>query len=163
MAPLTEGYVHGAFNLLDVLCLIEETLGKLYLEYARLFPRYTIFWSELAANEQQHALWLVALVDDYDCGALKVYPGRGNLPEYLQLLNTIDDGLRTAQAAPVTHAQAVRFAAHIDSTYIGQHLQEVFHSDDLVVHHQLDKLLEDSRRHQELLQTMLHQLRTHPA
>jgi rubrerythrin len=161
MAHVTASTLPGAFSLLDLLCLIEETLGKLYLEYARLFPKYAVFWQELAANEQQHAMWLVALVDDFECGALKIAPGRGNVAEYHQLLNTIDDGLRTAQHAPMTHAQAVRFAAHIDSTYILHYLQEVFRSDDIVVCHQLRKLIADSQRHGELLQTMLNQLRTH--
>ncbi len=145
----------SAFGVLDLLCMIEESISRLYLAYGDRFTEYAGFWHELAEDERKHALYLVNLLDAYERGTLQVQAHRLNLPEYEHILHTVSDALQLTEHGVMSHLQALRFAGHLERTYSEQFPEQVFTTDDPELQRTLTVLADDTRRHRDWLELNL--------
>jgi rubrerythrin len=145
----------SAFGVLDLLCMIEESICRLYLAYGDRFPESAGFWRELADDERRHATYVVNLLHAYEQGTLTAQPHRMDLRQYEHLLHTLSDAMPAAETGLITQIQALRFAVHIERTYAEQFPDKVFETDDPQVQRTLTVLADDTRRHREWLEMSL--------
>jgi hypothetical protein len=136
-----------ASNLIDILATNEEYIGKLYKEYAEVFPIFRDFWVGLAVEEANHAFWLHNLNANTTSSPIFIAEGRFNAFAVQTFMDYLVAELARIQKNAVPLIEALSITSDIEQSLIESKYFEVFKTDSAELQHILTKLRDETIAH----------------
>jgi rubrerythrin len=143
------------FSILELICMIEESMAVLYKQYARCFTEYAEFWEELAGEELVHAELITQMLLEYERGVLVVNVTRQDDTPYHAVLQHLAGLVHQAKSGLTSMREALAHARDLERDYVEQHLIEVFETDHEEMAYVLATLHRDTEHHQQRLEEMI--------
>jgi rubrerythrin len=104
----------------------EQAIGRLYRTYASRFPQHRDFWSRLADEEDQHAMWLRRLLVRVEEGLGCVRADRFDRSAVADSLRRVGQMVEEAAKPEFSSADALRTALAVEETLLEAEYFEVF-------------------------------------
>ena len=136
-----------ASNLIDKLAANEEYVGRLYKEYAEIFPILREFWIGLALEEANHASWLKKLNASISSGSIFIAEGRFNIFAIQTFMDYLVAELARVQKNGVSLIEALSITSDIEQSLIESKYFEVFKTDSAEIQHILKKIRDETLAH----------------
>ena len=133
--------------VLDKLVSNEESVAKLYREYADAFPILREFWSSLASEEIDHASSIRSLGSHI--GTLTVFmdEGRFNAIAIQTFTDYVDRELSRLNQQEIPLIEALSITLYIEQSLIESKFFEVFKTDSAELQGTLTKLRDETLAH----------------
>jgi hypothetical protein len=103
-------------KLLGLLNQQEERLSELYRLYSDKFPERKEFWNELAAEEAQHAKWVISLLNSARKGVIHFDEGRINIHTLNTFVKGIENTIQKTREADASELSAITYALDIEKS-----------------------------------------------
>ena len=116
-------------QILDALIGCESQTAAMYEGFAVLFPDSSLLWSELAAEERQHAKVLEAMHAVLARGNLFQNIGRFEQAKMKALHDLLETVNRKVLTGKTTLAEAVAAAVKVERSFVESHFYKVVLSD----------------------------------
>ena len=133
--------------VVELLAQNEEAISRLYEAYSQRFPDYQDFWSGLAGDEENHAIWLRSLALRAGAGWLEFKEGRFNTAAIQTFSQYLDEELAKAQEPDLPLINALTTAKYIEEALIERNYFEVFEGDSFEAKRTLARLADETERH----------------
>jgi hypothetical protein len=136
-----------ASDLIDKLATNEECVGRLYKEYAEVFPILRDFWIGLAVEEANHASWLKNLTSNTSSTLIFIAEGRFNAFAIQTFMDYLVTELARLRKNEVPLLEALSITSGIEQSLIESKYFEVFKTDSAEAQHILTKLRDETLAH----------------
>ncbi len=133
----------------------EATMGRLYEEYAKLFPEGKEFWEGLAKDEEQHSMWLQSFPDFALVDAAEGRTWRFPLRKIKDMAAEVEVLLTRAKNGDVSHRAALESAVELELGMIEGDYFKLLHATDDDVAEVLAEIESQTRRHHERVKEAL--------
>lgn len=150
-------------DTIEQLAYHEELVSELYKAYARKFPDYRQFWSELADDEIKHAGWIRALRSKTEKGTRITGNDRFRMVPIPLSLRYVGNQLAHAQKEEMALIKALSIALDIEKSMVEKKFFEVLEGDSSELRDVLAALADQTRKHFEELQKAWAEERRPPA
>ena len=136
-----------ASSILDKLASNEESIAKLYREYADAFPVLRSFWSSLASEEVDHASCIKSLGSQI--GTLPVFmdEGRFNAIAIQTFGDYLDRELSRLNEQEIPLIEALSITLYIEQSLIESKFFEVFKTDSAELQRTFAELRDETLAH----------------
>lgn len=136
----------------------EESIGKLYEIYARIFPQLYEFWTLLSREENQHATWIRTLgLQSREESKLFTNERRFNTTAIDTSLDYLRRESEKANKQSITVVEALNVAFYIEQSLLERRWFEIFETDSVELKHLLTKLDNETKKHRAKLKETLEQ------
>jgi len=137
---------------------LESQLAKLYSIYNKKFP-LTKIWPLLIEEEKKHESWLMQIIPKIEDGTIYFYRDEITVENINALIESIENEIDKANTLVIDLKRAVSVALMFEDTALEKNIFSYFDSESPVVELTLDKLIEDTKRHRELLMEAVESLK----
>jgi len=132
-------------DLINTMVLQEETVGRLYSAFERIFLDMPV-WRDLAIAERSHAQWLQALSGNIkDVVVRKSF----NIEAVKTSINYVNE--KIAEAIQMDSKKAVAISLDIEKALLEKNYLDIFLTDSAEIQRIIAKLKEDTMHHANLL------------
>lgn len=142
--------MHAAKNpdrLLKAMIDHERVISRLYSVYAKRFPDYKDFWSNLSREETEHAACLDFLGQKVKDGSGLIVVERFSLAALDASIKYVESLIEKASDADFELINALSLAFHLEEAMIEKDYFEAFEGDSPQVVRVLDLLAAETRKH----------------
>ena len=141
--------------IIEMMSMNEEGIRKLYEAYAEKFPDYRDFWSGLAKEEAEHALWISRLASRGKEGSILINEKRFNTAAIRTFSSYIDREITNAKSLPMSVVSALSVALYIEESIIEHNYFEVFEGDSVEFKKTLSDLASATKKHHDRIKEAL--------
>ena len=132
----------------------ENLIGRLYREYARLFPHHRELWEACAREETAHAQMVLTFHELLKTGEL-TFTGRFNAAALKTSMSYISQQIERAQEGLLAPKEAYSIALSIESGLLENRYFDAFTGDTASFVNLRKTLVEETRRHRDRIQDHL--------
>ncbi|OGD65863.1 hypothetical protein A3F08_00025 [Candidatus Berkelbacteria bacterium RIFCSPHIGHO2_12_FULL_36_9] len=134
-------------KILNLMVENEESIGRLYSEYAEKFSQHSEFWNHIFKEELIHAQWIKALYGKVDSG--KVVFNKNHFPSDIveKTLSFIKQKIEETKKDELPLMTALNIALKIEKGMIENNYFGVFNTDTGRFKKVLDDLAQGTRDH----------------
>ncbi len=144
---IKEKVIESQRKIIDDLAECEVHVGMLYDKYAAIFPAMKTEWSGLATAEKTHADMLKSMHRILDKKSLFFNLGKFGKEATSQLLDFINEAIKSADKPGFTMQDAVNAALKIETSIIDAHFYDIVTSDAPEFKIIADRLTADTKKH----------------
>jgi hypothetical protein len=148
-----------SLDQIEALALHEEAIGKLYQVFANRFPDYKHFWNQLADEEKGHAILVRSFRKLVEDGRASVDEGRFRIKPIEKSLKFIDVYTRNALRDEMTILNALSISHDLESGLLEKKFLDIYDTDDEELQETLNILACETKKHRELVESRLKELR----
>jgi hypothetical protein len=151
MEQSTTGGEYGTDEFFELAAHFERAISALYATFAEEFPEHKDFWERLAADEEQHALWLESfpdLLEATDARPSGLLPSRREMNEGLDF---VEHEALHAASNDIDHSWALKTAGFLEISYSERDFPGFLIGGSDAVRDLLHKILTDEREHIRLI------------
>jgi len=138
-------------DILELLAVNEETIGRLYAAYADRFPEVRALWSSLAAEEKLHAEWVRTLKQKCQEDSLFFPPDRFKSAAIRIFTDYVANEISTAAKIRLTSINALSTAVDIEESLIERQFLAALETDSVELQHLFNNLETATRQHAQKL------------
>ncbi len=142
-------------NIMQMLVEIEETTGRLYEAYGRLFPVHEEFWLGLTVEEADHASAILDLINMYKNGRTSFREDSWMIKDAEKLLAQLKNELEQAEQGQFSFNDALSRALNIEKSLAEHRFYRMFGGGSRESLGILELLDSSSSNHVNALQTEL--------
>jgi hypothetical protein len=146
---------HDKLNMMQTLVKVEETTGRLYEAYGRIFPEHEEFWFGLTMEEADHASAILDLINMYRNGKANFYEDSKLIAVAENLLSQLENELKQAEQGPLSFNDALSRALNIEKSLAEHRFYRMFGGSSRETLSILELLDSSSNNHVNVLQTEL--------
>lgn len=139
----------------------EKAIGGLYQEFSRAFPEHKAFWSGCAEEEGHHAEILRSMQELVARKAAR-FTGRFNEAAIHTSLKYVQGQTAQAGEGRISLKQAYSIALNIETSLLENRYFEIISTDTDESKYLIKTLLEETRKHKDMIRDALAGLREHP-
>lgn len=105
-------------RIVELLARHEETIGKLYDDFARAYPGSRDFWAELAKEERAHAAWIRRLRREEIDGRVRIDASALDPAAAQRAVDEVNDRILSFHVEPFDEPFAAAVALKIESSIV---------------------------------------------
>ncbi|MFC1622634.1 hypothetical protein ACFL1Y_01395 [Patescibacteria group bacterium] len=147
-------------ELVDMMIEHEQKIGELYTAYAKKFPEFKDFWSQLVQEEGDHAGLLNTLYSKIGQGVVFFEDGRFPKKGIQISLDYVKEQTERAKKGEVELINALSVAVDLEKSLLESKCFEVFESDTVELKNVLQKLADDTKEHAVRIENLLRKIRS---
>ena len=147
MGPLTE-----QLQLIGLMAAHESAIAELYQRYAANFPEQRELFSQLAAEEVEHARLIAGFADEVRAATVRVNLDRFSSQAILASFDQVRERLKEAEVSTMSLLAALSIGVTIEETLIEKHCFDTFEDDSPELMRLFATLSADIAAHRDRLQ-----------
>lgn len=144
---MREGTEDRIRAIVDLLARHEETIGRLYDDFAAAFPGSRSFWEELAREERDHAKWIRRLRDETAAGRVRLDPAALDPAAARGAVDYVNGLVIRHSLAPFDEDHAVAAALKIESAIVERRMMAPYEGISPAFARAVEAMGERSREH----------------
>ena len=142
-------------NVMQMLVEVEETTGRLYEAYGRIFPEHEEFWFGLTVEEADRASAILDLINMYKKGRTSFHEDSRMITEAEKLLSRLKNELEQAEQGQFSFNDALLRALDIEKSLAEHRFYRMFGGGSRETLSILELLDSFSNNHVKILQIEL--------
>jgi len=143
--------INNQEDILELLAGNEETISRLYTGYAQRFPEMEDFWSRLAEDERNHAVWIRSLKEKTKNSESYISPERFRPTAVKNFTTHTEKEIIEAGKPGYQTINALSVAFFLEDSLIEKKYFEVISTDSADLKNMLYKLESATRKHAQLI------------
>jgi hypothetical protein len=144
-------------EVIDLLANHELAISKLYRTYARTFPSYEDFWSNLAAEETDHAKCILKIKAKALDGTISLTPDRFSTAAINRSLRYLEQANEAAADPGFSILNALSTASLVEDALLENKFFEIVQGDSPMLRQILDTLNQATQEHCQIVHQALSQ------
>lgn len=136
-------------RIVELLARHEETIAKLYDDFAAAYPGSRSFWEQLAKEERAHAAWIRRLRREGRTGAVRIDPAALDPAAAQRAVDEVNDRVLSFHVKPFDEPYAVAVALKIESSIVEKRMMAPYVGISAAFRRAIEEMAKRSAAHAE--------------
>jgi hypothetical protein len=139
-------------QIIEAMILNEKAMEKLYKAYARKFPVFEKFWSDIAKEEESHAAWIKTLYEKTRGGLVDFAEQRFPLDAIRTSTKYTNEEIEKVDRGELSFLYALETATHMERGMLENKFFTIFKDDSVELQMILEALRLGTQEHLRTVQ-----------